>query len=115
MQMIPGDYGFIAQLNENRHLKKRPTEFPRVGHALQPFDANKFNFTKVRQDEVLFRFEESTENMEATFFQSISIQPGDSPSIVVINVIRSKPYVCLICIYLLRDFFSSKCCNYEIV
>ncbi|XP_037495139.1 GDP-L-galactose phosphorylase 1 isoform X2 [Jatropha curcas] len=25
--IIPGRYGFIAQLNEGRHLKKRPTEF----------------------------------------------------------------------------------------
>nr|GMD90816.1 gdp-L-galactose phosphorylase 1 [Ipomoea batatas] len=44
-KVIPGEYGFIAQLNEGRHLKKRPTEF-RVDKVLQPFDGNKFNFTK---------------------------------------------------------------------
>ncbi|CAL5345198.1 unnamed protein product [Camellia sinensis] len=49
-KVIPGEYGFIAQLNEGRHLKKRPTEF-RVDKVLQPFDGNKFNFTKVGQEE----------------------------------------------------------------
>ncbi|CAF1895190.1 unnamed protein product [Brassica napus] len=33
-KVIPGKYGFIAQLNEGRHLKKRPTEF-RVDQVLQ--------------------------------------------------------------------------------
>ncbi|GFS36414.1 GDP-L-galactose phosphorylase 1 [Actinidia rufa] len=54
-KVIPGEYGFIAQLNEGRHLKKRPTEF-RVDKVLQPFDGSKFNFTKVGQEEVLFQF-----------------------------------------------------------
>jgi len=56
--VIPGQCGFVAQLNEGRHLKKRPTEF-RVDKVLQPFDGNKFNFTKVGQEEVLFQFEAS--------------------------------------------------------
>ncbi|KAL0295775.1 UNVERIFIED_CONTAM: GDP-L-galactose phosphorylase 1 [Sesamum angustifolium] len=65
-KVIPGEYGFIAQLNEGRHLKKRPTEF-RVDKVLQPFDENKFNFTKVGQEEVLFQFEASEDN-EFQFF-----------------------------------------------
>ncbi|TQD89669.1 hypothetical protein C1H46_024804 [Malus baccata] len=44
--VIPGQFGFIAELNEGRHLKKRSTEF-RVDKVLQPFDGSKFNFTKV--------------------------------------------------------------------
>ncbi|CAN6572813.1 unnamed protein product [Malus baccata var. baccata] len=52
--VIPGQFGFIAELNEGRHLKKRLTEF-RVDKVLQPFDGSKFNFTKVEQDEVLFQ------------------------------------------------------------
>ncbi|CAA6663870.1 unnamed protein product [Spirodela intermedia] len=47
-----------TKLNEGRHLKKRPTEF-RVDRVLQAFDPSKFNFTKVGQEEVLFRFEPS--------------------------------------------------------
>ncbi|XP_047321896.1 GDP-L-galactose phosphorylase 2-like [Impatiens glandulifera] len=83
-KIIPGKYGFIAQLNEGRHLKKRPTEF-RVDKVLQPFDGNKFNFTKVGQEEMLFQFEASEED-EALFFPDIPIDIENSPSIVAINV-----------------------------
>ncbi|XP_057977607.1 GDP-L-galactose phosphorylase 2-like [Malania oleifera] len=82
-KVIPGQYGFIAQLNEGRHLKKRPTEF-RVDKVLQPFDGNKFNFTKVGQEEVLFQFEASEDDVQ--FFPSAAVDPANSPSVVAINV-----------------------------
>ncbi len=82
--MIPGQYGFIAQLNEGRHLKKRPTEF-RVDKVLQPFDGNKFNFTKVGQEEVLLQFEAS-EDGEGQFFPNAPIDVENAPSVVAINV-----------------------------
>ncbi|XP_027340754.1 GDP-L-galactose phosphorylase 1-like [Abrus precatorius] len=83
-KVIPGEYGFIAQLNEGRHLKKRPTEF-RVDKVLQPFDESKFNFTKVGQEEVLFQFEASNDG-EAQFFPNAPIDVESSPSFVAINV-----------------------------
>ncbi|KAH1239561.1 GDP-L-galactose phosphorylase 1 [Glycine max] len=83
-KVIPGKYGFIAQLNEGRHLKKRPTEF-RVDKVLQPFDENKFNFTKVGQEEVLFQLEASNDG-EAQFFPNVPIDVENSPSFVAINV-----------------------------
>ncbi|KAI3466272.1 hypothetical protein Pfo_022935 [Paulownia fortunei] len=83
-KVISGEYGFIAQLNEGRHLKKRPTEF-RVDKVLQPFDENKFNFTKVGQEEVLFQFEASEDN-EVHFFPNARIDIDNSPSVVAINV-----------------------------
>ncbi|GAB2277760.1 Phosphate metabolism transcription protein [Dionaea muscipula] len=83
-KVIPGDYGFIAQLNEGRHLKKRPTEF-RVDKVLQPFDDSKFNFTKVGQEEVLFQFEAS-EDDEVHFIPAAPVDAKSSPSIVAINV-----------------------------
>lgn len=83
-KVIPGEYGFIAQLNEGRHLKKRPTEF-RVDKVLQPFDGNKFNFTKVGQEELLFQFEASDDG-EIQFFPDAPIDPESSPSVVAINV-----------------------------
>ncbi|XP_042485477.1 GDP-L-galactose phosphorylase 2-like [Macadamia integrifolia] len=83
-KVIPGEYGFIAQLNEGRHLKKRPTEF-QVDKVLQPFDGKKFNFTKVGQEEVLFQFEQSEED-EANFCPHAPIDIDHSPSVVVINV-----------------------------
>ena len=78
-KIIPGELGFVAQLNEGRHTKKRPTEF-RVDRVLQPFDGNKFNFTKVGQEEVLFRFEQSKHN-KSQFVPK-------SPNVVAINVRR---------------------------
>ncbi|GAA0155324.1 hypothetical protein LIER_38063 [Lithospermum erythrorhizon] len=83
-KVIPGKYGFIAQLNEGRHLKERPTEF-QDDKVLQPFDGNKFNFTKVGQEEVLFQFEESKDN-EVRFFPNAPIDTEHSPSVVAINV-----------------------------
>lgn len=83
-KVIPGRYGFIAQLNEGRHLQKRPTEF-RVDKVLQPFDGNKFNFTKIGQEEVLFQFEAS-EDDELQFFPNAPIDVDNSPSVVAINV-----------------------------
>ncbi|XP_042028738.1 GDP-L-galactose phosphorylase 1-like [Salvia splendens] len=84
-KVIPGTYGFVAQLNEGRHLKKRQTEF-RVDKVLQPFDKNKFNFTKVGQEEVLFRFEPS-EDGKTSYFPCSQIDPeGSSASVVAINV-----------------------------
>lgn len=82
-KVIPGEYGFIAQLNEGRHLKKRPTEF-RVDRVLQPFDNKKFNFTKVGQEEVLFRFE-AGDGDRNLFFENADIRT-ESPSVVAINV-----------------------------
>lgn len=84
-RVIPGTYGFIAQLNEGRHLKKRPTEF-RVDKVLQPFDKTKFNFTKVDQEEVLFRFEPRKDNKTLYFpCFPVNLEEG-SPSVVAINV-----------------------------
>ncbi|WOL01558.1 GDP-L-galactose phosphorylase 1-like [Canna indica] len=83
-KVIPGKYGFVAQLNEGRHLKKRPTEF-RVDRVLQPFDPAKFNFTKVGQEEVLFRFE-AGKGHKAQFFESAAVDEANTPNIVAINV-----------------------------
>lgn len=81
-KVLPGEFGFVAQLNEGRHLKKRPTEF-RVDQVLQPFDSGKFNFTKVGQEEVLFCFEEG---IKGSHGYSESMVVGNSPNVVAINV-----------------------------
>ncbi|KAI4988687.1 hypothetical protein ZWY2020_035927 [Hordeum vulgare] len=84
-KVIPGNLGFVAQLNEGRHLKKRPTEF-RVDNVLQPFDSSKFNFTKVGQEEVLFKFENSGTD-DSYFLRSAAITVVDrAPNVVAINV-----------------------------
>lgn len=82
-KVLHGENGFVAQLNEGRHSKKRPTEF-RVDEVLQPFDPKKFNFTKVGQEEVLFRFEESEDGV-SKYSESATIENA-SPNVIVINV-----------------------------
>ncbi|XP_073155038.1 GDP-L-galactose phosphorylase 1-like isoform X2 [Henckelia pumila] len=84
-KVIPGKYGFIAQLNEGRHLKKRPTEF-RIDKVIQPFDESKFNFTKVGQEEVLFRFEPGTGNKSYYCANASASSVESSPTVVTINV-----------------------------
>lgn len=80
---IEGSYGFIAQLNEGRASKKRPTEF-RVDKVDQPFDDCKFNFCKAMQKEVLFAFEESQHGCGGEFEEAFVV--SGSPNLVVINV-----------------------------
>lgn len=53
--------------------------------VLQPFDGNKFNFTKVGQEEVLFQFEAS-EDCDVQFFPSAPLDVDNSPSVIAINV-----------------------------
>lgn len=79
---IPGSFGFIAQLNEGRASKKRPTEF-QVDKVIQSFDDSKFNFCKARQSEILFAFEES--NNDSPEFKEAYVASG-SPNLVIINV-----------------------------
>jgi GDP-L-galactose phosphorylase len=80
--VLPGEHGFIAQLNEGRHSKKRPTEF-RVDQVLQPYDGKRFNFTKVGQEEVLFCFEESEDGTNQ-YYEKAPV--SESPNVIAINV-----------------------------
>lgn len=81
-KMLPGEYGFIAQLNEGRHTQKRPTEF-RVDQVLQTFDPKKFNFTKVGQEEVLFQFGPSEDGL-SEYYEKAPVLA--SPNVIAINV-----------------------------
>ncbi|KAL3636468.1 Phosphate metabolism transcription protein [Castilleja foliolosa] len=83
-KVIPRTIGFIAQLNECRHLKKRSTEFC-VDKVLQPFDENKFNFTKIRQEEVLFKFH-PYQDTDAYFIPNAPVDTDNSPGVFAINV-----------------------------
>ncbi|KAL3652058.1 Phosphate metabolism transcription protein [Castilleja foliolosa] len=83
-KVIPGTIGFIAQLNECRHLKRRPTEFC-VDKVLQPFDENKFYFTKIGQEEVLFQFH-LCQDTDAYFIPNAPVDTDNSPGVVAINV-----------------------------
>ncbi|PSC69751.1 GDP-L-galactose phosphorylase 1 [Micractinium conductrix] len=88
-KLIPGTYGFVAQCNEGRASKKRPTEF-RIDQVAQPFDAGKFNFTKALQKEVLLMFEPSAPSRHHRAANKPSFSPAvvprASPNLVFINV-----------------------------
>lgn len=120
-KIIPGQYGFMAQLNEGRHLKKRPTEF-RIDQVLQAFDEKKFNFTKVGQEEVLFRFEPSDSNSQ--FWPSAPVDmDSNSSSVVAINVSRCNSFPLTefenyqICMCIIKSLFYSRnfACLYNLL
>ncbi|KAI5079123.1 hypothetical protein GOP47_0006794 [Adiantum capillus-veneris] len=81
-KVLPGEYGFIAQLNEGRHSKKRPTEF-RVDQVLQPFDPSKFNFTKASKEELLFCVKSGVSH-EGEFYPEAPVVEGTNA--IIINV-----------------------------
>ena len=95
-KVVPGGCGFVAQFNEGRATKKRPTEFA-VDEVCQAFDANKFNFTKADKSEILFAFRDARAETEAlesasktrgsTFDAARLVEDdGISPTVVLINV-----------------------------
>ena len=99
-KVVPGGYGFVAQFNEGRATKKRPTEFS-VDEVCQAFDANKFNFAKADKSEILFAFRDARAEAEArktsarragdvscsTFDAARVVEDdGVSPTVVLINV-----------------------------
>lgn len=81
-KVVPGVYGFVAQCNEGRASKKRPTEFT-IDKVEQPFDNAKFNFSKAAQEEALFAFQPVRSGGAADYVQRPSVA---SPNLVLINV-----------------------------
>lgn len=64
-KVVPGTYGFVAQFNEGRATKKRPTEFA-VDQVCQDFDGGKFNFTKADKQEILFCFQQGARALSSS-------------------------------------------------
>lgn len=69
-----GEVRFHSAAKRTSSSQKEAKEF-RVDQVLQPFDGNKFNFTRVCQEELLFQFE-----------ADMPLDTDDSPSVVAINV-----------------------------
>lgn len=99
-RVLPGIYGFVAQLNEGRGAKKRATEF-RVDQVCQAFDPSKFNFKKAYVREVLFQFEPCARGTDSAFEESA--RAGRSPNLVVINVSPIEYGHVLLCPRVLDD------------
>jgi GDP-L-galactose phosphorylase len=85
LQILQGELGIITTLVEGRDQKKRPTEF-KIDQVLQPFNEEKFNFTKVAQDEVIFLFEQDKICGTGYFECGPTTDGSCSASAVLINV-----------------------------
>jgi GDP-L-galactose phosphorylase len=83
-KVVPGTFGFVAQFNEGRATKKRPTEFS-VDTVCQDFDGGKFNFTKADKQEVLFCFQEGQRALSSSEFNVARPVAADA-TVVLINV-----------------------------
>ncbi|KAG2443234.1 hypothetical protein HYH02_009307 [Chlamydomonas schloesseri] len=103
-RVLPGAAGYLAQLNEGRATKKRPTEFS-ADRVMQPFDPARFHFNKAALGEVLFAFQPDS-SAAATAAATAAAAPrlllpsapvakataacgsgsGTSPNLVLINV-----------------------------
>lgn len=51
-RIVPGKYQFVLQLNCQRAIDRRPPQNIQSLHT--PFDEDKFNFSRVRREEILF-------------------------------------------------------------
>lgn len=51
-RILPGKYGFVAQLNTKRAQERRKPQH--INSICMPFDGSIFNFTKLKEGEMLF-------------------------------------------------------------
>lgn len=56
-RMLEGEYGFLLQLNTDRAVNRRTPEV--ITNVNQPFSIDAFNFTKAKQEEIMFFFSKS--------------------------------------------------------
>lgn len=69
---LPGRFGIQVQLNEKRFTQRRKPETEST-QVVMPFDADKFNFTKIKEAEVLMRLKWSGDNGGAEMVEQIVI------------------------------------------
>jgi hypothetical protein len=62
-----------SQLNTDRHLNRRAPE--EITCICQPFDATKFNFTKVKDEEYLFEIKNTSAADSLRHFLIINVSP----------------------------------------
>ncbi|KAL4713403.1 hypothetical protein ACJJTC_010388 [Scirpophaga incertulas] len=72
--------GYLLQLNPNRNSKRRTPE--EIYSVCQPFNENKFNFTKISRDEILFGLNDGH---------------NDAVHIIIVNISPISLYHSLLC------------------
>ncbi|XP_076048054.1 GDP-D-glucose phosphorylase 1 [Oratosquilla oratoria] len=59
-KVLPGKFSIVVQLNEKRLvLRRKPDD---IHSVRQPFEPKKFNFTKIKQEEILFNLKYTNRN-----------------------------------------------------
>ncbi|RWS31971.1 GDP-D-glucose phosphorylase 1-like protein, partial [Leptotrombidium deliense] len=75
-KIIPGKYNFIAQLNPERGILRRK---PHLMRSLKmPFDEKSFNFTKIKNDELLFQIQLNSSCRATIIINNSPIEFGNS-------------------------------------
>lgn len=70
-RLIPGKFGFVAQMNENRLTNRRAPQ--KISHIDQPFEDEKFNFTKIAEEkELLFTMDYNNVQEDDTLITNVS-------------------------------------------
>ncbi|KAK3092332.1 hypothetical protein FSP39_001381, partial [Pinctada imbricata] len=81
-RIIPGKKKFVAQLNVKRATERRKPQA--ISTVNQSFDPNQFNFTKIKQEEVLFSLRQSDESQNN--FNETSSLGNQTENLVIVNV-----------------------------
>lgn len=76
-RVLPGKYMFVAQLNIRRAQERRKPQH--ITSVAMPFDPSQFNFTKIKDTEILFRIKRSSSDntaaSKASHYVVINVSP----------------------------------------
>ncbi|XP_013784966.2 GDP-D-glucose phosphorylase 1-like [Limulus polyphemus] len=86
-KVLPGKYGFVAQLNVKRAQERRKPQD--VVDLEMPFNPNLFNFTKVKQHEVLFSLNPNQEAELSSHQVIINVSPLEYCNCLLVPFVNS--------------------------
>ncbi|XP_066991317.2 GDP-D-glucose phosphorylase 1 isoform X2 [Anabrus simplex] len=90
--VLPGRFAFLAQLNPDRALNRRAPD--NIKSLSQPFDHEKFNFTKVKDVEILFQVKkegapENIDDDQVKDFIIINVSPLEFGHSLLVPALKS--------------------------
>uniref|UniRef100_T1JLX4 GDP-D-glucose phosphorylase 1 n=1 Tax=Strigamia maritima TaxID=126957 RepID=T1JLX4_STRMM len=91
-RILAGKFGFLAQLNINRAQQRRHPQT--IQSLTQPFDHTQFNFTQIKQDEILFELRRSQMPSPNRHLVIINVSPLEyCNSLLVPSIDSLKPQI----------------------
>lgn len=85
-RVLPGHFDFVAQLNLKRAIERRKPQMFQSPN--QPFDPHVFNFTKVKQEEILFSIDKDA--FEPKHFVIINVSPLEYCNSLLVPCLNSQ-------------------------